>query len=49
MELRIVDKEGKELGKMVLNDEVFDILTLSNVDMMFDYKSGEEQVVAYIY
>lgn len=50
MEIPIHDIKGKELGKMILTDEVIEVLRITGVRMIFEYdiKENEFSVLAYL-
>lgn len=49
MEIRVVDIKGKELGKLVLTDEVDEILRIHEVSLMVDYDSKKAECIGYIH
>ena len=49
MEIPIVDMKGKDLGKMVLNDEVHEILEKTGISLMVEYNTSKEQVVGHLH
>lgn len=50
MELPIQDKAGKILGKVILLDEVEEVLKTTGVELMFNYDPKQpEFVVGYLH
>lgn len=49
MEVPIKDMRGKELGKLVLSDEVDKVLKHTGVSLMVDYDPKEDTVIGYLH
>lgn len=49
MEIPIVDIKGKEIGKLVLTDEVEKVLKVTGVSLMIDYDVKQETVIGYLH
>lgn len=49
MEIPIVDLQGKELGKLVLTEEVDEVLKGTGVNLMVSYNSKKQEVIGYLH
>lgn len=49
MEITIKDIKGKELGKLILTDEVEEVLLTTGVLLVIEYNAKEQKLTSYLH